>query len=616
MSTLLPNLKSLTPKQAGKFYRAIMDKYSSREWFGAISKHTGQPMHQNHAKNPQPIWANGARRLKSNGPKRSVAHLAGGATNAVFLVNRPDADVYLLVDDLDCEKDAPDGPARALALSGRIHADLGGRSLMSPSRNGRGRYNLMKVRRSASESLEEFTRKLNALNKAARLKYGHKRDNDGVGFDAVKGSPWHTSPNPKYNPEDAHGTFEFATLYQHDRIEAPDWLNDTSEIYRWHRTHYRQFQRIECLEPTLHNSGVLVTQPLFGIRHDPDGGEARWNEFFKWEADASNVIESSELWSLFGVTDDLKVKTAKVKSPKVKAARSKVQQAGDAWEMLTSDDKLSSMNGAAVLAIQKNGIDTSVEDVLELYRKHGAATDDVDTHLRIARATESLCHFLATFDKSKRGLIFTEKDLQAERRYLSGHPIQKLLPLVNRECNSHLTPGRLPLYRLILSKLVLTEANAVGVAKVDGFLRHFNICLNGTELKAIFTLFERAKLFVCLKRKYQFFPLSKGEKAEGADKSEGFSRMWGFAPGADLPAFTLKHVPHILTARQRGRYLAPGQSAPVSGAANVPQPTPPLPVPSFQNLLFVVDLSGGLGRVSHERVAVTKSGRFGEFGRK
>lgn len=537
------------------------------------------------------------------GPKRLAGHLAGTKENrnAVFLVNRPDADVYLLAIDLDCEAGAVDGPARADALSQRIHQDLAAQTFMEPSRNGRGRYIWIRVRRSAGESVAEFTRKINLVNQAWSAKYGRKKDNAGVGFDAVKGAPWHLSDNPDFDPSDAGYDFDFVTLNDHNIVPCPKFLESAVDQYSWHKRHYKknQFKRIVYLERELLHFGGLVTMPLHGVLDVHD--DARWSSFFAWEADDTNIINSNELWTLAAIDTEMSpapiTKTSPVHCPIVR-------RSSGPWAMLTSDDKLASMNGAAALAVQ-NSRDASVEDVLALYRTHGAATGEEDTPARINRAAESLAHFLSTFDESKRRRPrFTDKDLKAERGLINGLVSNALLDEVNAECRSHIRRHRLPLYWLAMARLVYSENGGVAVDKLDGFLRQCGICLNGTELKSIYVLFERAHLFVCTKNTYQFFGDSK--KIEGT-KVDGWCKQWAFALGAILPRFLLPFVTHVQVGSSgNGRYLAPGTAG---GADEVRAVAKAADVcfdlvqgrlsPSIQNLLFVVRINRG-APVSHE----------------
>jgi hypothetical protein len=592
-----------------------MDRYSSRERFGTICARDGHPHHVNNSKNPLPIMANGARRPMSCGPKRLVRHLEGTKANqaAVFLIGRPDADVYLLAVDLDCEHDAVDGPDRAQALAERINADLIGRGQIEVSRNRRGRYVWLKVRRSAGESIEDFKLKLNQANRALKAKYGHKSTNAGVGFDAIKGAPWHTTVNPDFAPAAACITFEFVSLHARNAFACPDWITDPAQVYRWHREHYAKgkFTRIDCLEEHVLHFGGLVTMPLHGLRHDTDGGEARWASFMAWEADETNVIASADLWELCGSdvpapAPRLSASTA-VPSRPAKATK----QQGNAWEMLTSDDKLESMNGAAALAIQQRGIDTAVEDVLALYQEHGAATDG-DTPARIARAAESLDYFLNAFDESKRACLWiTAADVTAEAGLFNSMVGGGVLDQVNAECGSHLCRERLSLYGHALAKLIISERGAVATAKLHGLLLNLkdfpSINLNGTEVRAIFTLFERVGYITCTDRAYQFFTVSKGERAEGGEAGKGKCRQWDFAPNAPLPHFALKHVSHKLSANQRGRYLTSARSAaaPAGSDDNAEASVAARPCLLLsQNTLFVVEFR----EVTADEIAVAPVG--------
>lgn len=161
-----------------------------------------------------------------------------------------------------------------------------------------------------------------------------------------------------------------------------------------------------------------------------------------------------------------------------------------------------------------------------------------------------------------------------------------MLEEVNAECGSHLRRNRLSLYGCVLGLLMVRTAGAVATARLHSLLLNLDgfapINLNGTEISAIFELFERVKYITCTDEKYQFFRLSRGEEAEGAERPKGKCRQWAFAPDAPLPRFLLKFVPHTLSGNGRGRYLVNHQA---SAPSAVPSVSPPVGTPRLSFFL-------------------------------
>ena len=203
-----------------------MGKYADPERFGVIARDTGVPVHVNSTDNPLPIYVNGARRPMSCGPKKMSAHMEATKENqqAVFLINRPNAESYLLAADLDCTRDGD--PLRCLALGDAINNEvLQGRGWSERSRNGRGRYVWFRVERAAGETVEQFTATLNKFNRYLRTRYPKRANNNGVGFDAVKGTPWFTTDNPAVT-EDWTMLTELLLADTHNIRPCPDWVAD------------------------------------------------------------------------------------------------------------------------------------------------------------------------------------------------------------------------------------------------------------------------------------------------------------------------------------------------------------------------------------------------------
>jgi hypothetical protein len=233
---------------------------------------------------------------------------------------------------------------------------LNGRGWIEQSRNGRGAYIWIRLLLAAGETAADVRTRLKELNDFLKTFLPHHAKNGGVGFDAVKGNPWHAAANPEYAPGDVAGMPSW--YFDADCVDpCPPWLRDPIDIYDWYRRHYipGRFRRYEELEPITEYRGVLITMPLHGVYHDADGGDARWRSFFGWEGDESKVIPSADLWALIPAKESAKARASAAASDNGEdangAAAADVTDAptfkprrsggsGRQWAMLASDDKL------------------------------------------------------------------------------------------------------------------------------------------------------------------------------------------------------------------------------------------------------------------------------------
>lgn len=603
----------LNTSKADRFYRNQLDQLSDREWFGIINPCNGKPQHVNTKSNPKPVLTtNGFRGRRSFGPKMAKQHLSATKENrqAAFHVSRSDAKVVLLGADFDVDENAMQ-PEHVDEMANLFDGKLGGRTFLEPSRNRRGRYCWMRVLR--EEPVQEFTRKLNWLNRRLRKILGTKHDHGGVGFDAIKGTIQYDDPNPLFDPLWARGFSPLLVkeLDEHNFSPTPEFLKTNEKVYVWHKRHYRhgRFQYQEELERFVHHFGTLVTAPLCGVRNDGAEGEERWNAFWCWMLDDRYIIRSTDLWRIFGIDDDNAdendAEAAEINSQPptgrpLEDADINPQNIishpyGLAWKMLINkEDKLQSSNGAAATAFAMMGGPQPIDRHEELrrlthdlYVRYGAATGD-PTPERFARLDEAINHFCKTWNSEKRAQPdLTLKQVRHRRQYwlsiLSHTELKEFCApqvMVDFQGRRFEIRRKLSITHELLAAAelacwrLLSRTGTIPVQSLHRELKKLKMSRDGKHYRAILTLFSRRGIFRCAKASFRF---DVPDACNDWNQSQGEARQWEPEHGALIPRPFQAHFPHIIDRRGRARYSTTDQQQKAQPAPTVmifPIPTP------------------------------------------